>query len=586
MTEQAGKIRMVRMLRPFLLAAGGFSLGINLLFLVAPLYMLQVYDRVLTTGSLPTLIFLSCIAVFLLGIYLFADAGRRRVMARASEYLGQELGEETLRRGFNDPRKTPADTLAAASSLNQVQQLLSQGLPGALFDLPFVPLFLGILFFVHPLIGAVSLIGALLIVALAVITERTTKTPLDEASQLDRRAQVELAQLVRQRGAVVGMGMQNRASARWSLLRRKGMDATLAAGVPATFLGAGTRSLRMILQIAVLATGAFLAIGGNVSAGAIIASSIIMGRGLAPIDQMVNAWRQYVSGWKAVGDVAAWVGREDHEPEAEPTPMPRPDPVVALEELMVGVPGGEEALLPRIDHTFPRGRMVAVLGSSGSGKTSLLHTIAGAWPPHYGTMRLGGRDLIRWNAEDRGRYVGYLPQHVELLRGTVFENIARFTETSPDQVFDAAKTVGCHDLILSLPDGYDTKIGDGGTVLSAGQRQAVGLARACFGAPPLMLLDEPTAHLDGPLAGKVMTLFAELSRMPEEERLATIFIATHDLRLLTAVDDVMVIKDRKIAITTRENYLAQVSELRRSRMAKGDDSALTMEINERRPESV
>lgn len=212
--------------------------------------------------------------------------------------------------------------------------------------------------------------------------------------------------------------------------------------------------------------------------------------------------------------------------------------------------------------------MIALLGPSGSGKTSLLQTMAGAWPTHEGKVRLGGRDIATWNPEDRGRYLGYLPQNVELLTGSVFENIARFTDCEPEAVFSAARAIGGHQMILALPEGYDTQIGQGGTYLSAGQRQVIGLARAFFGNPALLLLDEPTAHLDAALAEGLMARFAALARRPHHERPVTAVIATHDLRLINAADRVMLVRQRKVALMPRERYLQHVSDVRRARRAQ------------------
>ncbi|MEE4211394.1 MAG: ATP-binding cassette domain-containing protein [Parvularcula sp.] len=558
-----GRQRLFDIMRRHITATVWFSVAINILFLVSPIYMLQVYDRVLTTGSVPTLLLLTLIAVFLLGIYLFAEAGRRRVMARAAEALGDELAEEGLERGFSDPRVTPAQTLTAIKNLGQVQSLLNQGLAASLVDLPFVPFFLAILFVVHPVLGMVGLFGALGLVALALLTERTTKVSMRESSNAERMAQDELNQLVRQRGAVVGMGMSERAIGRWSKLRVAANEASLRAGVPATLFGASTRALRMTLQIAILGAGAFLAVRGFTSPGAIIAGSIIMGRALAPIDQVVNGWRQLVKGGRAFNELGAWV--LDKPERTAATPLPRPNPQISFDGVAVGIPGADRPLLPPLKHAFPKGQIVALLGQSGSGKTSLLQTLAASWSPVAGSVRLGGADMHRWHGADRGRYVGYLPQDVELLRGTVRENISRFSDAPAEEVFEAAQRAGCHQLILSLPDSYDTLIGEGGTVLSAGQRQAIGLARAFFGNPALLILDEPTAHLDAAMTAHILHTFAKLASIPAEDRRTTIFVSTHDLRLVNVADDVLVIRDRKVTITRRDAYLQQVSELQRQK---------------------
>lgn len=572
-------------MRPYWRTAAFFSLAVNILFLVSPIYMLQVYDRVLTTGSMPTLILLSGIAVFLLVIYLFAEAGRKRVFARAAEALGTSLAQPTLRRGLSDPAAGRSQTLSAPAQLNTVQNALQQGLPGTLFDLPFSPFFLLILFVIHPVLGAVGLAGTILLVGLALLNQRMTSRPLAEASEAEGAAQTELAQLVRQQGAILGMGMLDRALGRWLAMRAEANEASLEAGLPSVFLGAATRSFRMILQVAILGTGAFLAVRGEVSAGAIIAASIVFGRAVAPIDQAVNGWKQLSSFMNARRGLEVWLseGYTDQNPSI---PLPRPEPVLEFEELQVTIPGADKPLLAQIDHRFEAGRIVALLGSSGSGKTSLLQTVAGAWPPLHGAARLGKRDMARWDSSDRGRYVGYLPQHVELLRGSVFENIARFEDTAPERVFAAAKLAHCHDLILSLPDGYDTLIGEGAHFLSAGERQAVGLARAFFGNPALIVLDEPTAHLDAELVRGLLDTIADMSRRPPEDRHQTIIMATHDIRLIGAADDVMIIKDRVSQVIPRSVYLDRVSELRSGKPpAGGMSTPLTVSLKRRDPDN-
>ncbi|MEO1043615.1 MAG: ATP-binding cassette domain-containing protein [Pseudomonadota bacterium] len=497
-----------------------------------------------------------------MGIFLCADAGRRRVMSRLAEKLDGDLVERVAVRGFRDPSKSAADTLQVTGKLNQLQQLLNQGMPGALLDLPFTPFFMLLLVFVHPAIGAVGFVGAIGLIGLAVFNERLSKAPLQHATSTEQQSQHTLSQLMRQRSAVIGMGMIDGSIARWLGIRRRMTDAQLEAGLPSTIVGATSRSLRLSLQLLVLGVGAYLAIGGHVSAGAIIAGSILMGRALAPIDQIVNGWRSLVLGQRAIKDLDQWVAPYDGELTEDITALPRPEPQLTLDQLVVGAPGSEKPLLSPTDQKFQRGRIIVLLGSSGAGKTTLLQTLAGAWPPHDGSVQLGSRDLHLWPSEDRGRYVGYLPQQVQLLPGTVKDNITRFQPCEPDELFETTKALGCHELILSLHDGYDTKIGEAGALLSAGQAQAIGLARAFFRQPSLLLLDEPTAHLDPALAGALMQQFAQSARQNPEERSFTAIIATHDMRLINAADDVMVIRDRKILTRPRETYMQQISQLR------------------------
>ncbi len=561
-------------LNQYLWTAFGFSVVANLLFLVSPLYMLQVYDRVLTSGSTDTLIVLTVIAVAMLLLYIFAEGGRRRTLSCAGQVLGETLDALTLRKGLGTASHGATDIITAVGNLSRVQGLLLQGAVAPLFDIPFAPLFIGILFLINPVLGAIGLGGAIALLVLAVMADRLSRKSVEDAGQREQKAQTHLSHMVRQRAAIVSMGMIDRAVTQWQRLRRDAVSSNLDSSALPTFLTSMTKSLRQILQIGILGAGAALAIFGHETAGTIIAGSIIMGRGLAPIDQTVAIWRQVILGRRAWADLTAWVDEDWEDPASRPletssiTAMPRPDPVLKFEEFSVGVPGADKPLLPQMTLDLKPGTLVALLGPSGAGKTSFLQSVAGAWPAHHGLVRLGGRDIAAWDARDRGRYVGYLPQHVELLTGTVFENICRFTEANPDEVFNAAKTVGCHDMILTLPKGYDTPVGEGGVHLSAGQRQSIGLARAFFGNPALLLLDEPTAHLDAQLAADLMARFADLARAEVQERQMTGIIATHDLRLINAADTVMVIRDRKIALSPREDYLRRVSDLRREQATR------------------
>ncbi|RFB05948.1 type I secretion system permease/ATPase [Parvularcula marina] len=559
--------KLEKQMRRYFWTVFGFSVITNLLFLISPMYMLQVYDRVMSSGSYETLIVLSIIAVFLLLIYIAADGGRRRTLTRAGQYMGQALDGLTLRRGLASASTTSTETVNAVGNLSRLQTLMMQGALAPLFDIPFVVFFLGILWLIHPVLGAFGTIGAGMLLVLAVVTDKMSRESVQEAGKRDQRAQNHLSHLVRQRAAIVSMGMSDRAVGHWQKLRRDAADGNVESMAKSTYMSASTRSLRQILQVGILGTGAALAVSGQVTPGTIIAGSIIMGRGLAPIDQTVAIWRQVIMAGRSWKELKEWIdsSAEGSVPLEHDTvtAMPRPEPVLKFEEFSVGVPGADKPLLPQMSLDFEPGTIVALLGPSGSGKTSFLQSCAGAWPAHHGSARLGGRDIATWDARDRGRYVGYLPQHVELLTGTVFENISRFTDPDPEEVFTAARRIGAHDMILTLPKGYDTPIGEGGVHLSAGQRQIVGLARAMFAEPALLLLDEPTAHLDANLAAELMKFFGDLARAPQSDRPLTAIIATHDLRLINAADKVMIIKDRKIAVSNREDYLRKVSDLRR-----------------------
>jgi PrtD family type I secretion system ABC transporter len=550
-------------------AAFAFTVVINILMLVSPVYMLQVYDRVLTSNSVETLIVITIIAVFLLTIYIAAEGGRKRVLANAGQYLGKALDKTTLQAGLNDAKAPPASIVQNVGNLSRVQGFFINATIAPVFDAPFAPFFIAILFWLHPLLGTIGLIGAIILLLTAVLSDRTSRKTVEEAAKRESSAQTLLAHTARQRGAIVSMGMGERAISRWQAKRHDAIDESLQAVNTSNFLGATARSIRQILQVLILGAGAWLVLQQQLSPGAIIAGSIIMGRGLAPIDQAVGIWRQLIRTRQSWRELKTYLEAHEADPEAaqdeKVTRMPRPDPVLRLEEFSVAPPGAQKALLPKMTFELPRGSIVAILGPSGAGKTSFLQTLAGAWEPAHGIARLGNRDLHTWHADDRGRFIGYMPQNVELLTGTVFENIARFTEPPEEDVFQAALQAACHDLILSLPKGYDTPIGEGGMHLSAGQRQSIGLARAFFGTPALMLLDEPTAHLDTNMASALLMRFGELAKIPAAERQTTCFIATHDMRLINAADRVMVIQQGKVALMPKDEYLQKISDFNQKR---------------------
>ena len=312
-----------------------------------------------------------------------------------------------------------------------------------------------------------------------------------------------------------------------------------------------------MLQVGALGIGGYLVLQLEMSAGAIIAGSILMGRALAPIDQALGAWRQLIrarKAWKSVSETLA----QSESASSQVTPMPRPKAELSIQSLIVGSAGSDEPLLPKFNVTLPAASSVAILGPSGSGKTSLLQTIVGAWSPLDGRVRLGGRDIHGWNAGDRGKYLGYAPQDVELLPGTVAQNISRFSEASPEEVMAAAQMAGFHDMILRFPEGYDTRVGPGGHHLSQGQQKGVGLARAFFQNPVLLVLDEPGANLDS-------LSFASFQRGLSEIKAqgSIVLFATHDTRFLTLADNIILLGDRSLKMVSTKDYLETLSRARR-----------------------
>jgi PrtD family type I secretion system ABC transporter len=535
---------VTRALRPAFAAAGLFSLAINLLLLVSPLYMLQVYDRVLTSGSVDTLVLLSVLALALLGVFAAADSGRRRVLALIGRALGELLEHRLFATGMGAAGRRLE---SAVADLGRVQGLFANGTIQPLFDAPFVPMFALFVFLVHPLLGAVTLAGAVGLVLLAVAAERAGTVAVERSSHAERAATRFLSGIGRQFAAVRAMGMGPAVERRWQGLRDAAAIETLETARTTAFYGGVSKAVRQMLQVVTLGVAAWLVLRQEISAGAIIASSILAGRCLAPIDQIIGAWRPLLQARKSWSNLAAFVPPDAEQ--AASTPLPRPQAELRLRELTVDHPGGTGALFEPVDLRLTGGQTLLVLGRSGQGKTSLLQVLSGAATPAGGSVSLGGRNLHAWDMADRGAHIGFLPQYVDLLPGTVAENIVRFADAGPDAAIAAARRAGCHEAILQLAGGYDTPIG-GEAPLSAGQRQDIGLARAVHGEPVALFLDEPTAHLD--LRG-VSALLDLLAWQQQQGRIAV--IASHDRRLLTAASLVLELRDGRAVLAERDAYV-------------------------------
>ena len=473
-----------------------FSALLNVLYLTGSFYMLEVYDRVLPSRSLPTLVGLSLLALLLFAFQGLFDIVRSRILVR----IGGRLDEAVNARVFDVLVQLP---IKAASNLGvqplrdleQVRAFLSTVGPAALFDLPWMPLYLGICFLFHPWIGAAATVGGLVLVAVALLTELLTRAPSARAAVLagSRSALAEASR--RNSEAVHAMGMAGRLGALWRDCNRDYLAAQQRTADIAAGLGGLSKVLRMALQSGVLGIGAWLVINQQATAGIIIASSILTSRALAPIELAIAHWRGFVAArqsWRRLGIVL-----EKIPPEEARLALPAPVESLALEAVCVMPPGANRVVVQDIAFQLKAGQGLGIIGPSASGKSSLARAIVGVWASARGTIRLDGAALDQWSPQALGRHIGYLPQDMELFAGTVAQNIARFDpQAAPDGIIAAAVAAGVHELILGLPDGYETEIGEAGAALSAGQRQRIGLARALYGAPFLVVLDEPNANLD------------------------------------------------------------------------------------------
>jgi len=471
---------------------------INILYLSGSIYMLEVYDRVLTSRSIPTLVGLTVLITILYGFQGFLDLLRGRVLVR----IGRSLGESLSVRVYSIIgrlallTRTTGDGLQPLRDLDQVRTFLSSPGPVALLDLPWMPFYVFICFLFHFWIGITALIGALLIVSFTILTELLTRAPQKAVTELSGQRQALAEASRRNAEALQAMGMGPRVGARWRALNDKFLTAHQRTSDVGGGFGALSKVMRMLLQSAVLGVGAYLVIVQEATAGIIIAGSILAARALAPVDLAIANWRNFVAfrqSWRRLTDLLARLPQDKDQME-----LPRPSASLSVEGVSAVPPGVNRAVVQDVAFRLERGNGLGIIGPSASGKSCLARVLVGVWPAARGTVRLDGAAIDQWSPATLGPHIGYLPQDVELLSGTVAQNISRFEETpQAEAVIAAAKAAGVHDMVLRLQDGYDTEVGESGGSLSAGQRQRVALARALYGDPFLVVLDEPNSNLDG-----------------------------------------------------------------------------------------
>lgn len=522
------------------MAVGGFSFAINLLMLVPTIYMLQIYDRVLASRNATTLLMLTIIVV---GLYLLEaglDLVRAKALVRASAALDIKLGNRVFAASFENHLYNRAGNPGQAfGDLTNLRLFLTGRGLFAFFDAPWTPIFILVAALLHPWLGLFSLICALALFLLAYLNERLTGPAHAEAARLAAAAQNYATSQLHNSEAIHAMGMLNDVRRRW----QEKQNRFLARQADANERGAGvmsaTRFLRVTMQSGILGLGAILVLDNQLTAGGMIAASILLGRALAPVDLVIATWRSLVSARESYSRLDSLL--TDHPPHGERTALPRPAGHVKAENLVVAAPGSRTPILKELSFSAPAGTLVAVIGPSASGKSCLARALVGVWAPLGGSVRLDNADVATWNRDELGPWIGYLPQDVELFEGTIAENIARFSQPDAEKIVAAARRAGVHDMILRMPKGYDTPLGDGGAALSGGQRQRIALARALYGDPVLVVLDEPNANLDE--AGD-RALIEALREMKAEGR--TTFVMTHRLNLLTEADAVMILADGQI----------------------------------------
>ncbi|KQW23054.1 type I secretion protein [Afipia sp. Root123D2] len=545
----------LRACRSAFLGVGAMSLVINILYLTGSFFMLEIYDRVLPSRSIPTLVGLMILAAVLYMSQGLLDLIRSRILVRVGSALDEMLSARVYDVVIRVPLITGSrgEGIEPVRDLDNIRSFLSGMGPGALFDLPWLPFYIAICFAFHPLLGLTALVGAVILISLTVVTEYLTQAPARRASSLAVRRQDLVSASRRNAEVLVAMGMAGRVGKLWNESNRAYIESNQQTSDVSGGLGAIAKVLRMTLQSAVLGVGAYLAINQQATAGIIIAGSILSARALAPVDLAIAHWKGFVvarQSWKRLNTLLAKL-----PPVSTPTLLHDPSRRMSVESLTITPPGQQKAVVQDVTFALEAGHGVGIIGPSGSGKSSLVRALVGVWQPLRGKVRLDGAALDQWSSETLGVHIGYLPQDVELFAGTIAQNISRFEDDAgSDHIIAAAKEAGVHDLIIGMGDGYDTQIDDRGSVLSAGQAQRIALARALYRQPFLVVLDEPNSNLDS--EGDEALTRAVLS---VRARGGVVVVVAHRPVGIAGVDFVLVLKDgRAQAFGPKDAVLDQV----------------------------
>ncbi|MFP4125559.1 MAG: type I secretion system permease/ATPase [Alphaproteobacteria bacterium] len=523
-----------------LAAAVLFSIAINVLALTAPLYMLQLYDRVLASRSLETLLYLSVIAAAALATFATLDGVRHRLLARVGARFEDAMGGLVFRRAMFMGAATGSLAPASAREIEQVRLFIGGTPITAFLDFPWIFIFLAVLYALHPWFFLVAVAAAAVLLVLALVSEIATRGAVGRQFAAEREAR-ELATTARRNAeAVEAMGMGANVFARWYRAQDAALGAQVSARDRESRIGAVSKFVRLVTQSAMLGVGAYLVLMDQATPGVMIAASVLAARALAPIDVAVGSWKSFVAARRAAGKLGEFL--RTTQDRRESLALPAPAGRVAVERVVLHLPAHFDPVLEQISFKVEPGQTLAIVGPSAAGKSSLLRVIAGIWRPTAGSARLDGAETFNWPRSQFARHVGFLPQDVDLFDGTVAENIARLGEPDGDAVVEAAQRAQAHELILSLPMGYETRIGANGVRLSAGQRQRIGFARALFGAPALVLLDEPNSHLD---QDGDEALAAAIRRLNDEKR--TVIVVAHRPSVLQVATHILVLKQGRIA---------------------------------------
>ena len=530
-------LEVLKSFRSAFTGAAVFSFFINVLLLMSPIYMLNIYDRVLSSRNVTTLVVLSIITLVLFWVYSILETLRSQVLVRIGGSLDRKLNGRVFGAIFKAAVQRPGlGGGQAVRDLDTIREFLTGQGMFAFFDAPWLPIYLCAVYLMHPLLGIVGTIGGILIIMLTVAQELATRKTLGEATQTSMAAGRFLENSLRNVEAISAMGMMPAMLARWRERRQKTLGLQALASDRAGLILALSKFVRIVLGSSMMGFGAYLVIQNELTGGLMIAANIMMSKALQPVELAVATWKQLLAARQSYARLQSLL--EAIPADAQHMPLPAPTGTLELDRVVAAPPNTNVAVVKGVGFRLAAGGALGIIGPSAAGKSSLARLIVGVWQAHSGVVRLDGSDIRSWDADRLGQFIGYLPQDIELFEGTVAENIARFAEIDADAVIQAAQMAGVHDMILQMANGYDTRIGPGGATLSGGQRQRVGLARALYKLPPLIILDEPNSNLDrdGEAAlAKCMTQLKEAKR--------TTIVITHRPSILASVDHIMVMNN-------------------------------------------
>jgi len=523
--------------RTSFLFAGLFSLASNLLYLALPIYTNQIYSRVLSSHSGSTLIVLTVGAAFVFLLSGILDHFRTQVLINFGVAFDRKLASSTFAALFDlVVRRMGGSNAQTLRDLDAVRSLLSGGAMSVLFDLPWIPIFMGILFIIDPWVGALTLLGGIAVLLLAIAQDRATHSALKEQSAASIKSYSFTDAALRNAEIVRALGMLPMLGGAWAHFRHTALQMGVVASDRGSFYSAALRFVRMFIQIAIIGLGAWLIIEGSIGSGLLFANMILSSRALAPIDRVVGSWKMLFEGYQSYRRLEDVLDK--WEPPVPTTQLPTPKGRITFENVSFAPAGAPSLVLINLNFLIQPGEMIGIIGPSGAGKSTLVRLMVGIWKPNSGTVRLDGADVYSWDRSDFGQHVAYQPQDTELFAGTIRANIARFDPNAKDEdIVKAAQAAGAHDLILRLPKGYETQLGESGVTLSAGQRQRVGLARTLYGEPRVVVLDEPNANLDAD--GETALLEALAGA---KARGSTIILVSHKPSMFASADKLMVLR--------------------------------------------